>query len=253
MITPASKFLLPFLGLLLSAPTLFSAPSSPSTANGITEPFLDVRLSTFVPGIVSVKKFKEGDAVREGDVILELDKQLEQLEVVRRKAIMDNRKADFDATSVLFKSSKSVSKEEMEKKELEYKVAQAEHEIAIEQLRRRQLISPLSGLITEFRIEVGEACRPYESGVYQTVVRVVDVRRCYFISHLEANQAVGLKLEQNVKMEIDTGAAPASVSGKIVYLAPVADPASGLIRIKVLFENPEGKVRPGLAGKIFLN
>ena len=242
------KFFLLLPGFLYSASALFSAPTSPSTANGITEAFLDVKLSTSVPGIITVKKFKEGDAVREGDVIFELDKQLEELEVIRRKAVMDNRKADFEATSVLFKTSKSVSKEEVEKKELEFKVARTEHDIAVEQLRRRQLISPLSGWITEMHIEVGEACQPYQS-----VVRVVDVHRCYFISHLEAKQAVALKLDQNVKMEIDTGAAPANVDGKIVYLAPVADPASGLIRIKVLFENPDGKVRPGLAGKIFLN
>jgi RND family efflux transporter MFP subunit len=228
--------------------TVASVSGQSTTPNsGITEAFLDVKLSTAVPGIISKKSFKEGDAVRAGDVILELDSQLEKLEVERRKAIVENRRVDRDATTVLFKSSKGMSKEELDKKELEYKVAQAEYDTAVEQLRRRSLVSPLAGVITEMEIEEGEACQPY-----QPMVRVVDVERCYFITHLEAKDAVRLKLGQTVKVEIQTGAAPAKVEGKIVFLSPVADSASGLVRMKAVFENPKGKIRPGLAGKMSL-
>ena len=50
------------------------------TITGITEPIADVTLSASVPGIVSAWKFKEGDSVRQGDTIIELDKKLEELE-----------------------------------------------------------------------------------------------------------------------------------------------------------------------------
>ena len=36
----------------------------------------------------------------------------------------------------------------------------------------------------------------------------------------------------------------------VIYLSPVADAASGLLRIKAVFENPEGRIRPGVAGRI---
>ncbi len=233
--------------LLLFVCTGKPAPSA-AAANGITEPFLDVKLSLAVPGIVTSKRFKEGDAVKAGDVILVLDKQLEELEVVRRKAVMENRKTDLDATATLFKSSKSVSKDELDKRQLEFKVASTEHDIAVEQLARRQLICPLSGLITEMDIEVGESCQPYQS-----VARVVDISRAYLVTHLEAKEAAGLKLGEAVKLEVETGASPVGLQGKISFLSPVADPASGLIRVKVIFDNSEGKLRPGLPGRILLN
>ncbi len=205
---------------------------------GITEPFLDVTLSAAVPGIIAARKFQEGDFVNEGAVLVELDNKLEKLEVERRKLVRDQKWSDFDGTQKLFKTTKGISKEEVEKKEAEYKIAAVEHDIAEEQLRRRQVISPLSGAITEIMLEVGEACQPY--------------RRCYFITNIEARLAAGLKLGQTVKMEIDTGAGMVDLRGKIVFISPVVDPASGLRKIKVLFDNPEDKVQPGVSGRMLL-
>jgi len=80
----------------------------------------------------------------------------------------------------------------------------------------------------------------------------VDTRRCYFITHLEASAAARLNLDQTVRLVIDGGAGPVSVQGKIAFLSPVVDPASGLQKVKVLFDNADGKVRPGVSGKMLL-
>ena len=47
---------------------------------------------------------------------------------------------------------------------------------------------------------------------------------------------------------------PATIKlkGKIVFLSPVVDPASGLQKVRVLFDNTEGQVRPGVAGKMLI-
>ena len=172
---------------------------------------------------------------------------MEELEVERRKLVRDQKWSDFDGTQKLFKTTKGISKEEVEKKEAEYKVAAVEHDMAAEQLHRRQVISPLSGTITEIMLHVGEACQPY-----QPLVRVVDARRCYFITNTEAKLVAGLKLGQTVKMEIDTEAGLVTVEGKIVFLSPLVDPASGLRKVKVLFDNGDGRVRPGVSGRMLL-
>jgi multidrug resistance efflux pump len=112
-------------------------------------------------------------------------------------------------------------------------------------LKRRSVLSPLTGTITEIMLDVGEACQPY-----QPLVRVVDARRVYFVANIEAKTAALLRQGQQVGLAIETGAAALPVQGVISFLSPVADPASGLLKLKVLFENPEGKVRPGLAGKL---
>jgi len=247
----ARRFL--YYARILPAATVFiltlasgRAAEVPSSA-GITEPVLDVTLSAPVAGIVTARRFAEGDFVKEGDVIVELDKKLEELETERRKLVRDQKWNDFDATRKLFTTTKGVSKEDVEKKEVEFKVAAVEYDMAAEQLRRRQVIAPLAGTVTEITLEVGEACQPY-----QPLVRIVDVRRCHFITNLEARFGAGLKMGQTMKLEIAGGSGTMAVQGKIIFLSPVVDAASGLQRVKLLFDNVDGKVQPGVAGKLIL-
>jgi RND family efflux transporter MFP subunit len=232
------------LALLFSLATGGRAAEAPSA--GITEPFLDVTLSASVPGIITVQKLKEGDFVKEGDILVELDKTLEELETARRKLVRDQKRSDFDGTQKLFASTKGISKEDVEKKEVEYKVAAVEHDMATEQLRRRQILSPLSGTITEVLLEVGEACQPY-----QPLMRVVDTRKGYFVTNIDARTAARLKPGQTMKLEIETGSGPAVVQGQITLLSPVVDPASGLQKVKLLFDNANGRIQPGVSGKLF--
>ena len=229
--------------LLLTALPSFAAES----ASGITEPFLDVTLGASVPGIVATRKFKEGDFIKEGEILLELDKRLEELETDRRRLVRDQKKTDYEGTAKLFKSTGGVSKEELEKKEVEYRVAAVEHDMAAEGLRRRLLAAPLAGTIVEINLEVGEACQ-----AYQPLARVVDTRRCYFTTNIEAKSAAKLKAGQTAKLEIDSGTGAVTIQGKIDFVSPVVDPASGLQRVKVLFENADGKVQPGVAGRMTL-
>lgn len=220
-----------------------------SAATGITEPIADVVLSASVPGIVSAWHFKEGDFVKKDAVIIELDNRLEELEVERRQAAVESRKSDLDALRTLAeKSSISVKKEDVEKAETDYRIARAEQMMAMEQLRKRRVASPIDGTIVEIGRDVGEACQ-----AYQPLIRVVDTRQCYFVSNVDAKLAGNLKTGQAVRLEIETPSGPATIEGKVTYLSPVVDPASGLQKVKVLFENEGGRVRPGVSGRIWMD
>jgi RND family efflux transporter MFP subunit len=223
------------------------AADAPSRSPGITEPILDVTLSAAVPGTVAVRHFKEGDFVRQGQVVAELDKRLEELTVTRRKLLVDNLKIDLEGTEKLFNTTKSVSKDEYLKKELEFRVATVDHETALEQLRKRLTITPLDGYITEFYVEVGEERKEQEP-----MVRIVDTRQCYFVSNVEARAGAHLKVGQKVELEIESGATVVKVIGELTFVSPVVDPASGLMKVKALFDNPDGRIRPGVAGVLKL-
>jgi len=214
-------------------------------ASGIVRPFIDVKLSAAVPGIITSRKVNEGDSVKQGDVLLELDNSLERLEVERRKVVRDQKRDDFEGTRKLFGSTKGISKEELDKKEAEYLVALAEHEIAVEQLHRRQVLAPHTGVITDILIETGEACQPYEF-----LVQLVDTRQCYLLANIDAKDHARFKQAQEVMVEVDLGDGKVIVPGKVVFASPMVDPASGMQKVKVLFDNKDGKIRPGLTGGI---
>jgi RND family efflux transporter MFP subunit len=215
--------------------------------SGITEAINDVTLSAPAAGFISRRPFKEGDAVKAGDTIVELDKKLEELEVNRRKFVVDMKKTDMDNSKKIFDKTISLSREEMDKKITEYSVAEAEHALAREQLQRRFILAPFDGTIALLALQVSETCQ-----MQQPLVRLVDTRKCYFLCNIEGKAGYGLKLGQTVKLEIEAGDKPVSFEGTVFFVSPVIDPASGLLRIKIVFENPEGKIRPGAAGKVLL-
>lgn len=232
-----------FAATICAGNVLFPARAAePLEVSGITEPFTDVTLGLSDAGIIYKQFFKEGDSVKKGDVILELDKNLEMLEVTRRKAVMDQNKMVYDSTRQLSESTKSVSKTDLTKAQAEYEVSAADYGIAVQQLTNRELIAPFSGTITEISLKPGAAVAPY-----QPLVRLVDTSRCYFIGHVEGKFAGELQMNESVKIETDDGQ---TVSGKISFISPTVDAASGLVRVKAIFDNADGKIRPGLAAKM---
>jgi RND family efflux transporter MFP subunit len=241
---------------------------------GITEPCRDATLSATVAGTLAVIHKKEGEQVRAGEVILELEKDLESIEVERRLLIAESkveleaarRRAEqlhleLEATRRLYESTGSVSREQLQQKELETCLAEAELErlsiaekrellelrIAEAQLKQRSIAAPFDGLIAEIIPEIGEACYPQ-----QPLVRVVDTSRCRLIVHLEAAAALQLAAGKAVQLRFDGIRPPNLLRGVVELVSPVVDPASGLVEIKVLFDNPEGRVRPGLTGTFLM-
>jgi RND family efflux transporter MFP subunit len=236
-------FALPIAVVLLSAVSITSRAADTLTINGITEPFLDVTLTVSVPGIIRSEPFTEGASVKKGQVVLELDKKLEEFEAAKRKAAMEEAKSVFESTQKVRENTKSVSDEELKKKETEYNVAAAEYGTATEELTRRQVVAPFDGTIAEIVLRTGAPCAPY-----QPIARLVDTSRFYFVGHLDGKSAQHLALDQPVTLNIDGADQP--VTGKICFISPVVDPASGLSTVKAIFENPDGRIRPGLAAKL---
>jgi membrane fusion protein, multidrug efflux system len=242
--------------------------------SGITEPVKDVTLGANVVGTISTIFLKEGMSVNKGETILELDKKLESFEVERRKLIWES-KAEVAAASVrvntlhsilestreLFKSTGSVSREELEKMALDYELAVAEkerlesaeererieYEMARESLRKRSLVSPIQGIVVKLFLSEGEACQEN-----QPLARVVDAGRGIFISNVEEWIGRSLRVGQTVDLKIKAGVESVAKRGKIVFVSPVADMASGLIEIKAEFDNQDGSVRPGVSGALLL-
>jgi membrane fusion protein (multidrug efflux system) len=213
--------------------------AGPITVDGITEPLMDVQLGFANAGIIRHQFFKEGDTVKKGDVILELDKNLETLEVQRRKAVMEQSKMVFESTSNLFVTTKSVSKEDFAKAQSDYDVSAAEYAIAVQQLADRQLVAPFSGSIAEISLKPGAAVAPY-----QPLVRVVDTSRCYFVGHVDGLAVSDLRLDEPVEIQMD---GTETIAAKICFISPVIDAASGLATVKAIFDNADGKIRPGIA------
>ena len=234
---------------------------------GLIQPFREATLSALVVGRVSVVHFKEGDSVQADAIILELDKRAEEIEAARRKIVwevraeldaavvrVDTLRLDFDSSKKLQEATKSVSKDELAKKSLDLRVAEAEmeqltrrediekleYEFAVEQVRRREIRAPHAGQIVEIIPKVGEVCEPR-----QPLVRFVDATQCYFVGNLDATEALKLKRLERYPISVADGQRTISTEGVVEFISPVIDAASGLRRVKLVIDNRDGRVVPG--------
>jgi len=244
---PLSRWLALALSLLSAALPAAAAPAA-AGLQGVTEPVEDVLLSTAVAGTIAAVNVKEGATVKKGAVLLELDKARETLDVTRRRIARDLLAAELERTRQLFRSSSAVPREELDKKEAEAAAAVVEHEIALENLRLKLVVSPIDGVVVDVPFAVGEACQ-----ALQAVARVVNTARVRFVSHVLPAEAATVAVGQSAQLEIPgTDNALIRVPGRITYVAPVVDAASGLIRVAAEFPNADGRVRPGLAGRLLI-
>lgn len=258
--------------LMVVAPALASAQQW--AGSGITEPYRDATVTTTVVGTVTAVNKSEGQFVREGEVIIELDSDLERFEVDRRKLIwestveldsaqreMELRKRDFESTQKLYQDTRSVSEDELLEKELEFRLAEAQYErlkvaeareqieyrIAEAQLAERQIKAPFDGVIVKLFVEEGE-----NSGPQQPLVRIADTRRVRLVAHMETDAAGSLRGGLQVAVRLQEFTSPITRRGTIEFISPVVDPSSGLREVKVLINNSDGSVNPGVSGSIVL-
>ncbi len=260
--------------LVFSTALLFLAATAVPAATpvGLVAPISEETLAATVVGKIALIHVREGATVQAGDLLLELEKVQEELEVERRRLVYENEteltlaaqraevlEAEWRATARLRETSRSVSQDELNRKELEFRTAAAEHaqlkvrkqlerielDLAREALARRQLRAPGPGVVTEIFLSVGEV-----ADARQPLVRTVNPQQCEWTANAEAAGVAGLTLGQTVGLRCESTAGPVTVSGEITYIAPVLDAASGLRRIKVVFDNRDGRVTPGVSATL---
>ncbi len=241
---------------------------------GVTEPVHDLDLSLPVDGIVEQVAVTEGEWVDKGNPLLALDSRIETLEVERRRLIVEDtsqldsvraRKstvASFLNTSRrLFNNSGAVSAEEVKRLELDFQEVTArereliaqearekvEHEMARQRKAQRTLVAPISGVVTELNTDVGQ-----RAGVGETVVRLVDPRYCHLTVNVEEKFARTLMMGADLRFEVQAGEKWVERNGRLLSVSPVADPASRLVRIRIGFDNRDGRIWPGVSGRIRL-
>ncbi|RME57038.1 efflux RND transporter periplasmic adaptor subunit [Candidatus Parcubacteria bacterium] len=260
--------------LVLTACTLLlGGVESPSFADGttdgikivgVTKPAHDVKLGFPIDGVIAEIYVSEGDRVEKGQPLARLDDELQKLETEKRKVIWQDRSkliseehklkiinSLLTSARKLYRDSGAVSAEEVKKLEIQQanvsgsldtlksnkKKEQLEYEIARAILDKHVLKSPIDGVVTEVHVDRGEWIR---TGT--TAIRVVDRSKVFLEMNVE--ESLARRLRVGSQLDIHSGEMVLKSKGKVVYVSPVADRASSLVRVKVVFEN-NGEMIPG--------
>jgi membrane fusion protein (multidrug efflux system) len=228
---------LPHLIAALCLPALLSA------AEGVLLPYREVTVSSAVQGILASVNVREGDTVANGALLATLIDRVESAEVDRFAKVLEQKEFAAQGTQNLFREQ-VVSEGEAIEKRIERDIAKLQHQVALEQLDRRKIRSPIDGVVVEKKKEAGEAVDMNEA-----VFHLVDISRVYLQVFIDAAEALKLKAGQAATVSFPDYDAKAP-TGSIDFIDPRIDGASGLVRIKVLIDNPDRKLIAGMRGRV---
>jgi membrane fusion protein, multidrug efflux system len=222
------------------------SPCLAGDLTGLILPLHDIEIGTPVSGIVTQLLVKEGDTVSAGQPILRLNDEMDKLELTRTERILQKTQFDYDAAERLFQE-KIGTKEEALRRKIEHELAKIQKQAAEVRLSQRTIVAPYSGVIVRRDKEPGEAVQ-----IDETLMQLIHIQQVYAQFYLEPEQAQKLKLEDMLSFSISSLPGTPSFRGKIEFMDPRVDAESGLYRMKLLLENPNLVLKPGMRAELNL-
>lgn len=262
-------FLKPGLVLLSLA---WSLGVQAKSFSGLVYPLHNITLSAGVSGLVMKRPVGQGQIVRTGQLLLQLDDRLQVIESQRRQVIFADQselKATRERLQILdtlladaravFNITSSISKDELLRLEAEQLASQGRLAQLIEQKKReeldfnsaegerlqRHITAPISGVVTKIVPQVGEWVKAGDP-----LLHMVDTSVAVLKVAIPHAMVSAFKLGAQQVIRLEAGSAVTEVTGQIRFVSPVADPASGLIPVEIRFHNPGQRIKTGIKGTV---
>jgi RND family efflux transporter MFP subunit len=257
-----TKGYLSFLAVSILIPAILIKADFQSEIAAITNPSADLTLSFVQPGRIAEVHFKEGDAVKAGEVLVQQDDAVERARLAQLEADSQNTTNIQAGEATLAQKKVDLKKLEkaaalnaatpleVEHAKLDVTIAELSVKLAVFELEQAQrkydeaklqidnmsLKSPIDGSIEKIDVETGESINALES-----VVRVVQIDPLWIDVPVPLDETTNLRCGNTVQVEF-TSLGKMSVEGTVAFIGAVADAASGTLRVRI--EVPNKSNRP---------
>ena len=232
--------------ILIAALSLYSGPVCAALpVEGLVLPFRQVEVAAPVSSRITEMKVREGEAVKEGQPLALLYGRLEELEAQRAKILLERREFEAKGARKLYESRIIPEAKALEAR-IDLDLARLQYETAAEQVRLRTILSPMDGVVVTQAREAGETVASA-----QPLFRILDLSKVVVQVEVEPMYLAATALGHRVRVSFPLAAQPLTTEGEVVLLDPCAD-ARGLVRVKVLVENPERRIRSGIRAVVEL-
>jgi membrane fusion protein (multidrug efflux system) len=242
---PALHSVRRFAALCITAACLpLAALADLAALDGIVLPFKEVVVSSPVQSTIVAITVREGDSVKSGQQIAQLYSRSEELDLGRAKAILQKRIFDHRGAKRLFDDKIVPEDKELEAR-IELELAQLQHDIAAENVRIRAIASPLDGIVVERLREAGESVT-----ASQPLFRIIDISRVYVQFFIRAEELSRFTTGQKLAARFDALKDSPTFYGQVDFIDPRVDASSGLLRVRLLIDNPGHVIKAGMRAMV---
>ena len=206
---------------------------------GTMEAVHGVMVSADLPGAVARINFDSGKAVREGDILVELDTREERAQLAALEAQRDLAKVNYDRTEQLVKEG-VISRLEYDQATAQQKQTEANVGAIRATIQRKTIRAPFSGILGIRKVNLGQ----YLSAG-SAIVQLQSLNPIYVNFGLP-QQALGqVHVGRNLRVTSEDIVGKA-FTGRVTALDSVVDQATRNVQVQATLANPEGKLHPGM-------
>lgn len=247
---PVQRWTLPVAVVVAGTPDQYSASGSVRSEARVV-------LSSRLGGQVRAMAVNEGDAVKRGQLLVQLEAaevsgaiRQAQAAQASAQATWQQAQTEFDRYQRLFERG-SISDNEWRRAQLRRDAAreaqaqaQAGLDTARAQREQTELRSPIDGVVIHRHHRVGDLAMPG-----QPLLTLESLQGLVFETFVPEGRLAGIVVGQSVTLQIDGMAEP--LTGQVSHVVPVSDERSRSHQVKITV--PAGRLVPGQFGRALFN
>jgi RND family efflux transporter MFP subunit len=224
-------------------------------------PNQDVKIASLVAGRVDSMSVAEGDFVKAGQVVAEIDprpfadqRRQAAAALAQARGAMENATLNLDRTERLFQRGIAAGKEVEDARTLRASAvssveqAQAALDTADRQLQRTKIVSPISGQVVKRLVAVGEQV---DGTAGQAVLEVANLDQVEIAANIPAEHLVRVRVGQAAAVSSDAYGERV-FAGQVIAIAPSVDAATNAALARVRVANPERLLKVGMFARVHI-
>lgn len=203
----------------------------------------NVQIAPEVAGRIADIAFEEGEAVKQGDVLIRLDDALARAEAAETEARFNLAKANFDRAETLTKS-RNIAERAYDEARANFESARAAVELARVRVDKHEIRAPFPGVVGIRMHSVGAFV-----SIGTTIVNLekIDVLKVDF----KVPEIFYADVHVGQSIEVTADALPGRTFNAEIYaINPLVDVNGRALQVRARLANPELVLRPGLFARV---
>lgn len=223
--------------------------SSSITVNGTIRSKDTVEISSEISGRVKSIHFHQGDSVKKGDLLIQLEDEEPLAKLQEALAGEKLHLATFQRKEKMFNTKNEMwgggygSKAELDKASAELEMAKASVITAKVHVRHTRILAPQDGRIGLCDLSIGSSVQPN-----QLITRIVRSDVLAVDLSVSESDAAHMQAGQEVSVSIDANHAPRPAT--IQAIEPYSDPVAHMTRVRALLDNKDSQLTDGTFVKV---
>jgi membrane fusion protein (multidrug efflux system) len=194
-------------------------------------------------GVLEKIFVEEGDHVKKGQLLAQLDVELLSLEVAQLAATSKKLNKELDRQKSLFKR-KLTSSDALDRARFEFQSQDAQYKISKLKLNYASIRAPINGMIIERHVKAGNLIKNNEP-----LFKIVDPASLVAVMFLPEKEIANIKKNQTILLAVDA-LNGSIITGTVDRIRPSIDITTGTFKVVAKLNNPDQLLQNGMFGKV---